>query len=254
MLKHRIVGPDGYLPTGEWTQGKTHPNRLRRLDTWCLRRRSGWLQTSGLAVDVGFGRQPWSTIEWAHRLPETLDVVGLEIDPHRVASAREQAPHIRWVHGGLERNWTRPVQLVRAMNVRRTYRHPVGVLEAWGSWLQPGGILIEGTSDKFGRVLCADFYCASEGELGHQGLLLSTSFRDGFAPQQFYPRLPRRCSANASPFAEFFEAWIHHFKQGRLRSSHPRDVFRHSARALCEDFPVMVDPHGWRLGQLFVSL
>src|SRR6185312_17519618 len=80
------------------TRGTTAPNRLRRVDRWITGARASLLQPpSGeppLAVDLGFGASPVTTVEFAARLRRIApdaQVVGLEIDAERVAAARGAA-------------------------------------------------------------------------------------------------------------------------------------------------------------------
>ncbi len=68
------------------------------------------------------------------------------------------------------------------------------VIPAWqtmGRALLPGGLLIEGTSDPYGRVLTANLLRRVGDHLRYEGLLFSTNFRWGFAPGIFSPCCPR---------------------------------------------------------------
>lgn len=144
------------IPLGTVTRGTTGTNRLRRSDrrlvhepqiTGVLRR-----TTDPLVVDLGYGAQPWTTLELAARLRTVrpgVRVVGLEIDPARVVPARDG---VRFARGGFELAGLRP-HLVRAFNVLRQYPESA-VAEAWAtilSGLAPGGVLVEGTCDELGR-------------------------------------------------------------------------------------------------------
>ncbi len=113
---------------------------------------------SPVAVDLGFGRSPVTTLEWAARLRAVrpdVRVVGLEIDPERVDAGRAAAGDVEFRLGGFELADLRP-NLVRAFNVLRQY--PEGAVEdAWHtmrSRLAPGGVLIDGTCDELGRRSC----------------------------------------------------------------------------------------------------
>ena len=77
------------------TRGTTAANRLRRADRWMVAspRVIAALasQSPPLAVDLGYGRLPVTTLEFAARLRAVapdLSVVGLEIEPERVEAAR----------------------------------------------------------------------------------------------------------------------------------------------------------------------
>ncbi|WP_167101081.1 class I SAM-dependent methyltransferase [Amycolatopsis granulosa] len=152
----------GARPVGAPTRGTTNPNRLRRVDRWlagapevaaALRR-----APDPLVVDLGYGASPVTTVELAARLRRAhprIRVLGLEIDPARVAAARPAAhpPVLEFRQGGFELAGTRPV-LVRAFNVLRQYPED----EVAGAWklvldrLAPGGLFVEGTCDEIGRL------------------------------------------------------------------------------------------------------
>lgn len=141
------------------TRGTTGANRLRRADRWLAGspavRAALQSQTPAIAVDLGFGRLPTTTVEFATRiraLRPDARVIGVEIDPDRVAAARVAAPSAEFEVGGFELAGLTPV-LVRAFNVLRQY--PLeAVATAWlemRSRLAPGGVIVEGTSDELGR-------------------------------------------------------------------------------------------------------
>lgn len=141
------------------TRGTTGANRLRRVDRWLVNspavRAALQSQTPAIAVDLGFGRLPITTVEFATRiraLRPDARVIGIEIDPDRVAAARASAPSAEFEVGGFELAGLTPV-LVRAFNVLRQY--PLeAVASAWRemrSRLAPGGVILEGTCDELGR-------------------------------------------------------------------------------------------------------
>lgn len=160
------------FPVGQVTRGTTGTNRLRRIDRWIARhpalRRAG----DPVVVDLGYGASGVTTFELQARLARArpdVEVLGLEIEPARVARAREQLSAVRagttsfapdarvsFGLGGFEvpvPGGRRP-SVIRALNVLRQYdEHEVGA--AWASMaarLAPGGVLVEGTCDELGRV------------------------------------------------------------------------------------------------------
>lgn len=224
-------------PEGQPTRGKTADNRLRRVDTLLLRyaphlvaRRDG-VFARAYFVDLGFGAAPVTTLESWRRLrcvnPD-LPVLGVELDPERVAAAQPCArsglefrqggfnlPLAAWPDGAAE-----TVRVVRACNVLRQY--PAAEVEAaWARLAQavlPGGLLIEGTSDPLGRVWVAHVLRRAEGGGGGAGddpwqreaLVFSTNFRRGFDPAQFQEVLPKDLIhrvAPGEPIHAFFEEW-----------------------------------------------
>jgi hypothetical protein len=135
-------------------------NRLRMMERWLDRHAGPLLRRSRnpLVVDLGYGARGVTTAEWRRRLARInpgVRLVGLEIDPERVAAAAELAEpgRLEFARGGFELAGLRPV-LVRAANVLRQYDES----EVAGAWrmlrdnLAPGGLIVEGTCDERGRI------------------------------------------------------------------------------------------------------
>lgn len=108
-------------------------------------------------VDLGYGRLPVTTLELSARLRTAAPdarVIGLEIDPDRVAAAQSAADGVvEFRCGGFELAGLRPA-LVRAFNVLRQYPE-TAVAGAWKTMqdrLAPGGVIIDGTCDELGRL------------------------------------------------------------------------------------------------------
>lgn len=152
---------DAGRPLGIPTRGTTAANRLRRADRWLTnsaRVRAALLSvTEPVVVDLGYGRIPVTTLELADRLRSVapdVRVVGLEIDPDRVAlAAASAAEGVEFRRGGFELGGMRPV-LVRAFNVLRQYPEDA-VADAWQtmqSRLAPEGLVVDGTCDELGRL------------------------------------------------------------------------------------------------------
>lgn len=115
--------------------------------------------TDPLVVDLGYGALPVTTLELAARLRVVradVRVVGLEIHPERVATARAaESDTVEFALGGFELGGRTPV-LVRAFNVLRQYP-AAAVPDAWTamrSRLAPGGLIVDGTCDELGRRCC----------------------------------------------------------------------------------------------------
>ena len=115
--------------------------------------------TDPVAVDLGYGRLPVTTLEFAARLRAVapgIRVVGLEIDPDRVEVARASAAEgVEFRVGGFELDGLNPV-LVRAFNVLRQYPEEA-VADAWRTMqarLAPSGLIVDGTCDELGRLCC----------------------------------------------------------------------------------------------------
>ena len=240
-------------PAGAVTRGKTAQNRLRRVDSYLLLaeryllgRRDGPYERA-MFVDVGYGAEPFTTLESAARLRQVnsaLPVLGVEIDEGRVAAALPYADaHTHFRLGGfnLPLRAGEHVRLIRAFNVLRQYEENA-VAEAWrltGQHLLPGGLLIEKTSDPFGQVWVANLVRPQvSGELAPVGLLFSTNFRPGFAPEQFQPVLPKNYIHRVipgEPIELFFRQWQQAYRETLpYRNWGVRQHFVQTARRLAE--------------------
>lgn len=150
-------------PVGRPTRGTTGVNRLRRVDRWIARHPVLRRADDPFVIDLGFGASAATPLELHARVTRVrpdATVLGLEIDPERVARARAQAQGVDGVCfalGGFEvptPDGRRPA-VIRAMNVLRQYDE-ADVADAWARMcarLAPGGILVEGTCDEIGRVV-----------------------------------------------------------------------------------------------------
>lgn len=157
---------------GQITRGTTGTNRLRRVDRWIARHPVLRRAADPLVVDLGYGASGVTALELEARLRRArpdVEVVGLEIDPARVARARVQLDEVRagrtpfasdakvdFARGGFEVPVPagRHPAVIRAFNVLRQYDE-ADVAGAWrrmSARLQPGGMLVEGTCDELGRV------------------------------------------------------------------------------------------------------
>jgi len=168
---------------------------LRRVDRWLVGVHGQLLRTAAgppLVVDLGYGATPVTAVELWARLravrPDT-EVVGLEIDPERVASAQAAAVEgLSFRRGGFELAGLRPL-VVRALNVLRQYDEQPA-LEAWEALmagLAPGGLLVEGTCDEIGRRAA---WVALDAE-GPRTLTLAAHLPTLGRPSDLAERLPK---------------------------------------------------------------
>src|ERR671933_2596929 len=192
-----VPGRRGAVPMGTLTRGTTNPNRLRRVDRWLAGPQAHRLRRAEdpLVVDLGYGASGITTAELRDRLrvvrPD-VEVIGIEIDPDRVAAAQPLAgPGLTFVRGGFELpvpGGRRPV-LVRAFNVLRQYAEDE-VADAWAvmtSRLAPGGLVVEGTCDEVGRRAT---WAALEGS-GPVSLTISVRLAGLERPSDVAERLPK---------------------------------------------------------------
>lgn len=208
-------------PIGQPTRGKTALNRLRQVDVYIALTRSAYLTgPSPLVVDVGYGAQAWTAIEmWERWLPfnPNLRLLGLEIDPERVAAAQpySQPGILDFRLGGFNLTdvlGSEKATIIRAYNVLRQYEEEAvtDALYKMAQGLASGGILIEGTSTPSGNIVAFDVYeKVSNDALVHRELVFGTNFRQLVTPVHFQAILPKRLihhMQDEGP-AGFFEAW-----------------------------------------------
>ena len=214
-------------------------------------------------VDLGFGATPVTAVELLGRLRQVRDdveVVGVEIDPARVASALPLIrPGLRFAVGGFEvplDGDRRPV-VVRAFNVLRQY--PEAEVEpAWRTVrerLAPGGLLVDGTCDEVGRRSC---WVAVTAERGPVSLTLSTRLADLGRPSELAERLPKALIHRNVP-GERVHAYVCALDDAWAKAAHlavfgARQRWRAMAVAVRDaGWPVLDGPARWRLGELSVA-
>jgi hypothetical protein len=249
-------------PAGQPTRGKTARNRLRRVDNFMLRYDPGLLRrresefAQALFVDLGYGAEPFTTLESAkrfRRINPTLRVLGVEIDPERVVAAQPYADALTVFRlGGFNiplqvgsDGQPESVRLIRVFNGLRQYEEPE-VAEAYALMTRavpPGGLLIEGTSDPLGRIWVANVLRKADAGWIAEALVFSTNFRTGFEPGEFQTVLPKNLIhrvIEGEPIYDFFRAW----KRATLETSAMqawgvRSWFAASALRLAEyGFPI----------------
>jgi hypothetical protein len=244
------------------------------MDRWIAAELAPALRTADappVAVDLGYGAAPWTVVELRSRLAAVradVRVVGIEIEPERVAVAQRCAspPGLTFRRGGFEvpldgaddaddaDGGPGGVLLIRAANVLRQYEE-AQVAEAWAllrSRLAPGGLLVEGTCDEIGR---RHVWVALDRE-GPRTVTFAARLGGLDRPSDLAERLPKalihrnvpgepvhaflrdldRAWAAAAPYADFGarQRWIA------------------TARTVSADWPVVGGPRRWRLGELTV--
>ncbi|MBV9291872.1 MAG: class I SAM-dependent methyltransferase [Frankiales bacterium] len=245
-------------PLGTVTRGTTARHRLRRVDRWLLAAYPGLLRTPELlVVDLGFGASPVTTLELAARLRavnSAARVVGLDIDPARVAGAASaRTDRVDFAHGGFELAGLRP-HVVRAFNVLRQYDENQ-VPQAWQAMLAQlaaGGVLVDGTSDESGRLAA---WVAVNAE-GPQSLTLAVDV--GEQPSRVAARLPKALIHHHVPgepvhrlLTDLDSAWAAH---AGLSVFGGRQRFAAAvADVRSAGWPVLDGPSRWRRGEATVA-
>lgn len=242
-----------YRPQGQVTRGKTARNRLRRSDIFMLLTEGPLIRmrdkagTRSFYVDLGFGAEPFTTLETAERLrvqnPE-LPILGVEIDPERVKTGlpfEDEQTFFRLGGFNLPLREGEQARLIRAFNVLRQYDEAewAAPIEQLGRQLIPGGMLLEGTSNPFGSVWTANIIRRSSVppfSVYREGYLFSTNFHMGFEPNIFQPVLTKNYIHRMVPgetIYEFMETWKTACRnQAPMRSFGLRALFCAAAKEL----------------------
>ena len=243
------------------TRGTTNANRLRRVDRWLLATQLPRLRDSArpLVVDLGYGSSAVTTLELVERLaPEVdrLEVVGLEIDPARVAAVADdrRPPQVDFRVGGFELAGLQPV-LVRAFNVLRQYDEE-SAAQAWTTMraaLAPGGVIVEGTCDEWGR---RSAWIALDAD-GPLTLTLSTRVADIASPSDLAERLPKALihhNVPGQPVHDFLRAFDAAWAAAAgLSTFGPRQRWVAAVEALAaEGWPLVGSSRRWRQGEMTV--
>ncbi|MFI5620378.1 class I SAM-dependent methyltransferase [Streptomyces sp. NPDC051567] len=278
-------------PVGTVTRGTTNPNRLRRMDRWIAATHGAALRRAQapVAVDLGYGAAPWTAVELLARLREAaprVRVVGIEIEPARVAAAKPyEREGLSFRHGGFEvpldgldpldgpdagdaargpgapgggsggagGGPVRPA-LIRAANVLRQYDEEQ-VAEVWQrlrARLAPDGLLVEGTCDEIGRR----HVWVALGPEGPRTVTFATRLGSLERPSDLAERLPKALIHRNVPgepvhafLRDFDRAWA---AAAPYASYGARQRWIRTARALAGDWPLADGPRRWRQGELTV--
>jgi hypothetical protein len=230
------------------------------MDHWIATAQGARLRAASdpLVIDLGYGSDPVTAVELLSRLrPVRADVavLGLEIDPERVAHAKPaERPGLSFERGGFELAGRRPV-VVRAANVLRQYPEQA-VAEAWASLqsqLQPDGVIVDGTCDELGRLASWAVIAAA----GPVSLTLSARLESLRRPSELAPRLVKALIHRNVAGEGVYEllramdaAWDRH---APLAAFGNRQRWQAMAATVSESWPVLDGPHRHRLGELTVA-
>jgi hypothetical protein len=247
---------------GRITRGTTGVNRLRRMDRWIAAHPALRRAADPLVVDLGYGASPRTALELLERLRRVrsdVRVVGIEIDPARVAAAVPfERDGLSFRLGGFEvplDGDARPA-VIRAANVLRQYDE-AEVAEAWGRMLgrlAPGGLLLEGTCNEVGRIGS----WVGLGAAGPESVTIALhldSLADAGGPSVVAERLPKALIHRNVPGERVHELlraldaqWA---RQAPLGTFSARQRWVAAVQGLRDDgWPVRDGVTRWRLGEL----
>lgn len=247
------------------TRGTTNPNRLRRCDRWLAGPASWRLRHASdappIVVDLGYGASPVTAVELHDRLSRVrpdVEVVGIEIDPDRVAAGQLLArPGLSFRRGGFEVPLHgREATVVRAFNVLRQYpeEEVAGAWESVCDRLTTDGLLVDGTCDELGRLAA---WVAVE-RSGPVSLSLSWHLRGLGQPSVIAERLPKALIHRNVPgeaVHDYLEDLDRHWaRSGGHAAYGMRQRFLATAQAMRDSgWPLLDGPARWRLGELTVA-
>lgn len=246
------------MPIGQVTRGTTGTNRLRRIDRWIAQLPALRRAERPLVVDLGYGASATTSLELYQRLARVrpdVQVVGIEIEPARVALAAKSArPGVSFRLGGFEVPGDSPT-VIRALNVLRQYDESE-VLAHWDRMvarLQPGGVLVEGTCNEVGRVASWVDVTAA----GPQTFTISLRLAELEKPSIVAERLPKiliHRNVPGEPIHRYLldldRWWAVHAPLGVYG---PSQRWSAVAASMKESWPILGTKARWRLGELTVA-
>ncbi|MBZ0307523.1 MAG: hypothetical protein K8I82_15765, partial [Anaerolineae bacterium] len=188
-----------------------------------------------------------------------LRLLGVEIDPERVAAAQPyaQPPTIEFRLGGFNLYDEQQAQVIRVYNVLRQYEESAVPDALWlmAQRLAPGGILLEGTSTPTGRLVAFDVYQKTDTCLQHRELVFGTNFRSPIEVADFQAILPKRLihRMREEKLSRFFESWQRALILARGRGMvSPCRQWVEAGKNLRTQFPVDFRPRILRRGFLVI--
>lgn len=220
-----------------------------------------------VAVDLGYGAAPWTAVELLGRLrvaAPRVCVVGLEIEPARVAAAKPyEREGLVFRHGGFEVPTPQRPMLVRAANVLRQYEEGqvAAVWERLCARLAPadpvsgsrGGLLVEGTCDEIGRR----HVWVALGPEGPRTVTFAARLASLERPSDLAERLPKALIHRNVPgepvhafLRDFDRAWA---AAAPYASYGARQRWIRAVRDLSADWPVVDGAGRWRQGEVTVG-
>ncbi|MFJ3232231.1 class I SAM-dependent methyltransferase [Streptomyces sp. NPDC086787] len=270
-------------PVGTVTRGTTNPNRLRRMDRWITAVHGAELRRAAdpVAIDLGYGAAPWTAVELLGRLRSVAPrarVVGVEIEPERVAAAKPyEREGLVFRHGGFEIPVPGRPYLIRAANVLRQYDEGEvsAVWQRLCARLAPGdagsgggsrggsgagsggssggGLLVEGTCDEIGRR----HVWVALGPEGPRTVTFATRLGSLEQPSDLAERLPKALIHRNVPgepvhafLRDFDRAWA---AAAPYASYGARQRWIRAVRDLTADWPVTDTAARWRQGEVTVA-
>ena len=237
---------------GQNTKGLTSVNRLRQIDNFvCMEFAYLFHCGNPIFVDVGFGENPITTIESHKRLKNInpgIKVIGVEIDNKRLQTAKPyEQTGVEFRLGGfnLPLHKEEKANIIRCYNVLRQYSESdfQTSIIILSNYLINGGVLLEGTSDQFGRLVAFNIFHKRENEIYHEYLVFGTNFNSNLYPRDFQSVLPRNFIQHVTPdnwLYRFFDDWMKSYYSS-LGNKSQRQIFYESAIKLRKEHGYKID-------------
>lgn len=154
--RQRRSQQEGDLLNAPFLHGNTTAGRWRQLDLVLLQ----LLPHSGLAVDIGMGEVPTTTLEFAQTLGDSWEVIGTECHLERLERTKQQnnARNVKMIATGLDfKIPCNQPNIIRALNVFRDYclQDACSSIHKLCLQLPEVGILVEGSASKKGDTWSA---------------------------------------------------------------------------------------------------
>jgi len=234
-------------PPSKVTRGKTAAGRLRLVDEWLCHRLTRAMPSSLHVVDVGFGETPSTSLDWRQALlsvgVDAVDLLATDTHARRVEDAQHHAASdVRFACDGFDLPSVddNSVDVVRAMNVLRQYAPDAcaAVHQQLAAKLKDGGLLLEGTSDKFGDLVAFHVFRRRQRQLQREALVFCISGQKGFGPWQLRDVLPQDVRRQVRPqtlLHSFFSTWTEAARTVRTPETSHVEVFAASVQRLIDD-------------------
>jgi hypothetical protein len=216
------------------------------------------LFADAMFVDLGYGFDARTTLESAERFRRVnpdLKILGVEIEKERVEAALPYADEKTFFRLGgfnLPLKEDEHARLIRAFNVLRQYEEKdfAPAYERLTQYVLPDGLMIEGTSNPFGSIWCANVARRMDDrQWTMEALVFSTNFRTGFDIEEFQTILPKNLIhhvVTGEPIYDFFEAWKEAAAEtAAMKTYGPRQWFIASAERLAERGYPVATQHKW---------
>ncbi|MGB9597016.1 MAG: hypothetical protein ACPL7B_12110, partial [Candidatus Poribacteria bacterium] len=174
-----------------------------------------------------------------------IKVLGVEIDKERLSEAkRYEQPNVEFKLGGfnLPLKDDEYASIIRYYNVLRQYPEEEfePSIKTLCHYITNDGIILEGTSDQYGRLTAFNIFGRSDNNIKRYRLGFGTNFNLTFYPRDFQSVLPRNYIQHITQgewIYQFFDNWTASFyKALGLKITSERQLFYETAIILYKEY------------------